>query len=262
MLSVPERFRLLLTEIDGSDFQNINPKVDKAMKMTRDRPNIFYRVENDGGTLIGVVRSQTNSSLIYACYLRSDGSYGCKTQNLYTCGGLRGSVCKHILTLVATAGQNRVILKRFAKWIENSKNERQSKDTDLNVYIFEQYMERMNIRELIPLSQPLLRRRRYVKYHHRDNFPIPSTIKIIDSLLEGEAFIQENGDIQNVSNTILCIGTRTKIQLNDPQISNWNCCTNCNQWFSPEAQEAFKIGTDCPSSMMGLANAHTISFKE
>ena len=232
------------------------------MKMARDRPNIFYRVENDGGTLIGVVRSQTNSNLIYASYLRSDGTYGCKTQNLNTCGGLRGSICKHILTIVATAGQNQVIMKRFAKWIENSRNELPTKHTELNAYIFEQYMEKMNIREVIPPTPPRTRRRRYEGYNHRDNFPIPATIKIIESLLEGEVSIQENGTIQNVSNTILCIGTRTKIQVNDPQISDWKCCVDCNQWFSPEAQEGFKIGTECPSSMMGLANAHTISFNE
>ncbi len=50
--------------------------------------------------LSGVVKSQTDPDLVYACRLKSDGGYSCCTQNLNVCGGLRGSICKHLLVLI------------------------------------------------------------------------------------------------------------------------------------------------------------------
>jgi hypothetical protein len=48
----------------------------------------------------GVVKSQTDPDLVYACRIESDGHYACCTQNLNICGGLRGSICKHLLVLI------------------------------------------------------------------------------------------------------------------------------------------------------------------
>ena len=47
-----------------------------------------------------MVKSQTSKDLVYSCRLASDGQFGCGTQNLKPCGGLQGSVCKHLLVLV------------------------------------------------------------------------------------------------------------------------------------------------------------------
>jgi hypothetical protein len=46
------------------------------------------------------VKSQTDADLVYACRIESDGQYACCTQNLNICGGLRGSICKHLLVLI------------------------------------------------------------------------------------------------------------------------------------------------------------------
>ncbi len=74
-------------------------KLKKATSMLRaDRFQLF--VETDDTHLTGVVKSQTDASLFYACQLKADGSYCCCTQNLNVCGGLRGSLCKHLLVLL------------------------------------------------------------------------------------------------------------------------------------------------------------------
>lgn len=70
----------------------------KAMKMLKsDRFKLFS--EYTESELIGVVKSQSDPDLVYACSF-SNGSFGCCTQNLNVCGGLRGAVCKHLLVLL------------------------------------------------------------------------------------------------------------------------------------------------------------------
>jgi uncharacterized protein YjbI with pentapeptide repeats len=82
-------------------------KLDKAMAMLKaDRFQLFAKVAEDH--LVGVVKSQSDATLVYACRLAADGQYACCTQNLNVCGGLRGSPCKHLLVLIvglAQAGQ-------------------------------------------------------------------------------------------------------------------------------------------------------------
>jgi hypothetical protein len=56
--------------------------------------------ETSDNSLIGVIRSQTNPDLVYSCRLTRDGNFGCCTQNLRACGGLRGAICKHLLVLI------------------------------------------------------------------------------------------------------------------------------------------------------------------
>jgi hypothetical protein len=79
-------------------------KLDKAMAMLKaDRFQLFARVVEDH--LVGVVRSQSDATLVYACCLAADGRYACCTQNLNVCGGLRGSPCKHLLVLILGLAQ-------------------------------------------------------------------------------------------------------------------------------------------------------------
>jgi hypothetical protein len=74
-------------------------KYTKALKMLKaDRFKLYAQVKDDH--LVGVVKSQSDPDLVYSCKLASDGTYGCCTQNLNICGGLRGSICKHLLVLV------------------------------------------------------------------------------------------------------------------------------------------------------------------
>jgi uncharacterized protein YjbI with pentapeptide repeats len=75
------------------------PKIDKATKMLKASG---FKLFNDVAEthLNGVVKSQTDPDLVYACRIESDGNYACCTQNLNICGGLRGSMCKHLLVLI------------------------------------------------------------------------------------------------------------------------------------------------------------------
>lgn len=74
-------------------------KIEKATKMLKASG---FQLFNDVADthLNGVVKSQTDPDLVYACRIESDGKYACCTQNLNICGGLRGSICKHLLVLI------------------------------------------------------------------------------------------------------------------------------------------------------------------
>ncbi|HEY2585333.1 MAG TPA: pentapeptide repeat-containing protein [Tepidisphaeraceae bacterium] len=74
-------------------------KIDKATKMLKASG---FQLFNDltAEHLLGVVKSQTDPDLVYACRIDHEGHYACCTQNLNICGGLRGSICKHLLVLI------------------------------------------------------------------------------------------------------------------------------------------------------------------
>lgn len=75
------------------------PKIDKATKMLKASGfKLFSDVTDEH--VSGVVKSQTDPDLVYACRVAHDGQYSCCTQNLNVCGGLRGSICKHMLVLI------------------------------------------------------------------------------------------------------------------------------------------------------------------
>ena len=74
-------------------------KIKKATKMLRAESFQLFNDVTDSH-LNGVVKSQTDADLVYACRIESDGKYACCTQNLNICGGLRGSICKHLLVLI------------------------------------------------------------------------------------------------------------------------------------------------------------------
>lgn len=74
-------------------------KIDKATKMLKASGfKLFNDVSDEH--VSGVVKSQTDPDLVYACRVAHDGQYACCTQNLNICGGLRGSICKHLLVLI------------------------------------------------------------------------------------------------------------------------------------------------------------------
>ncbi len=79
-------------------------RMDKVKTMLRaDRFQLFSEVSDDRVT--GVVKSQTDYSLFYACSIDKRGNYMCCTQNLNVCGGLRGKPCKHLLVLLVGLAQ-------------------------------------------------------------------------------------------------------------------------------------------------------------
>jgi hypothetical protein len=83
-------------------------RMDKVKTMLRaDRFQLFSEVNDQRVT--GVVKSQTDHSLFYACSVDASGRYMCCTQNLNRCGGLRGGPCKHLLVLLVGLAQGAAI---------------------------------------------------------------------------------------------------------------------------------------------------------
>lgn len=99
--------------LDFADFvELLNIRVELArMKkassmLKKEKFQLFAEVTPEA--LGGIVKSQTDKDLVYSCRLTSTGDFGCCTQNLNPCGGLRGALCKHLLVLIiglAKAGQ-------------------------------------------------------------------------------------------------------------------------------------------------------------
>jgi hypothetical protein len=133
------------TLTDFNDFLNrLRAQVDparlaKALAMLKaERFELFSQF--DAGAVVGVVRSQGDASTVYSCRLAADGAFACCTQNLLTCGGLRGRVCKHILVLVvglAKAGQLDAVAA--LTWVTASNRHKQLVDKDVMAETFLRY---------------------------------------------------------------------------------------------------------------------------
>ncbi len=105
-------------------------KLEKATDMLKaDRFRLFARVEADH--VVGVVKSQSDGSMVYSCRLGADGSYACCTQNLNLCGGLRGSPCKHLLVLIVGLTQAGEFDPGTAHdWAQSSRGQKPALDKD------------------------------------------------------------------------------------------------------------------------------------
>ena len=121
------------------DFETFLKKLNEKMETERmkkagsmlkaERFQLFAEVKDD--VLLGIVKSQTSKDLVYSCRLASDGAFGCCTQNLRPCGGLRGALCKHLLVLViglAKAGQ--LDSATVDHWINLSKKQKPAIDEE------------------------------------------------------------------------------------------------------------------------------------
>lgn len=98
MTSQPAAFDFAsFLELIRRDFDD--ERIKKALTMLKKESFQLFFEQSEAG-ISGIVKSQTDQDLLYACMLNSDGAFGCCTQNLNPCGGLRGSLCKHILCLV------------------------------------------------------------------------------------------------------------------------------------------------------------------
>jgi hypothetical protein len=113
--------------------------LDKALKMLKaDRFKLFVEVKDD--SVVGVVNSQTDKDLVYACRLADDGSFGCGTQNLKPCGGLQGSLCKHLLVLiVGLAKAGTLDPAKAYDWAETSRAQKPTLDKEAMSETFLRY---------------------------------------------------------------------------------------------------------------------------
>ncbi len=134
-----ERVTDLPSFLKGIESRADRKKLKKALKMLKaDRFELFNDVRAD--EVVGVVKSQTDAKLRYACRLGSDGSYSCCTQNLNVCGGLRGSMCKHLLVLVVGLVQARELDPAVADaWIEKTIGIKALLDRDAMSEVFLRY---------------------------------------------------------------------------------------------------------------------------
>jgi hypothetical protein len=125
-------------------FQQLGGKIEparlaKATSMLKaERFQLFADVKDEA--LAGVVKSQSNAELVYSCQLASDGKFGCCTQNLNPCGGLRGALCKHLLVLiVGLAKAGRVDPATVDSWVDSSKKQKPAIDKDVMSETFLRY---------------------------------------------------------------------------------------------------------------------------
>jgi hypothetical protein len=103
-----------------------------------DRFQLFSEVTGDH--VVGVVKSQTDPSLVYSCRLASGGAYACCTQNLNVCGGLRGSLCKHLIVLLFGLVQSGELDAETAeRWVVSAKTRKPALDKDLMSATFIRY---------------------------------------------------------------------------------------------------------------------------
>lgn len=105
--------------------QQLNKQFDqsrfkKSMKMLQsEKFQLFSEVADD--SVVGVVKSQTDADLVYSCRLTGGGEFFCCTQNLNVCGGLRGSLCKHLLVLlIGLAKANELDPTKTYQWVMQS----------------------------------------------------------------------------------------------------------------------------------------------
>lgn len=114
-------------------------KLGKALCMLKaDRFRLYAQVQEDH--FVGVVKSQSDGDLVYSCRLNADGTYACCTQNLNVCGGLRGSLCKHLLVLIVGLTKNGELdPNAIDTWIRLSKTNKPALDKDAMSETFLRY---------------------------------------------------------------------------------------------------------------------------
>lgn len=120
--------------------RSIDPaKLKKATSMLKaDRFQLFAEVSADH--LVGVVKSQSDMDLFYSCRLAATGEFACCTQNLNVCGGLRGSLCKHLLVLIVGLAQAGQLDPATADtWSSASKKKKPVLDKDVMSQAFIRY---------------------------------------------------------------------------------------------------------------------------
>ena len=114
-------------------------RLDKALSMLKaDRFKLFAEVKPD--SVVGIVKSQTDPDLVYSCRLAADGHFGCCTQNLNICGGLRGALCKHLLVLlIGLTKGGELDPTAVDEWVEASRLQKPAIDKEIMSETFLRY---------------------------------------------------------------------------------------------------------------------------
>ncbi|MBX3157573.1 MAG: hypothetical protein KF773_16480 [Deltaproteobacteria bacterium] len=114
-------------------------KLGRALDMLRkDRYQLYAKLDDQH--LVGVVRSQTSQSSVYASWITPQGHYGCAQPDLEECMGLQGAPCKHLLVLiVGLARAHQMPMAQALAWIRAAKRRPPRDDHDLCAETFLQY---------------------------------------------------------------------------------------------------------------------------
>ena len=114
-------------------------RLDKALKMLKKESfELFNEVSKD--SFVGVVKSQSDSDLVYSCQLTKAGEFTCCTQNLKSCGGLRGAMCKHILVMLVGLTKTKKLKPKLAvQWSQLSEDNKLMLDKDLMASVLLKY---------------------------------------------------------------------------------------------------------------------------
>lgn len=113
------------------DLRADSGRVKNAQKMLKGSGFQLFHDASDATHVIGVVKSQSDQDLVYACKLQDDGSFSCCTQNLRPCGGLRGALCKHQLVLLLGLVQAGVLdASKMDSWVKKSLDHEPALDKD------------------------------------------------------------------------------------------------------------------------------------
>lgn len=131
-IDLPKFIKTLTENVDSS-------RMSKVKSMLRaDRFQLFSEVTDEHVT--GVVKSQTDGDLVYACRLGKTGEFFCCTQNLNHCGGLRGALCKHVLVLIIGLAQSGQLGPELAhQWAGASRKKKPALDKDAATATFVRY---------------------------------------------------------------------------------------------------------------------------
>jgi uncharacterized protein YjbI with pentapeptide repeats len=134
--SEPLDFGKFLTNLEVSIEKE---RLKKAIKMLKAESFQLFAEVGDS-KMVGVVKSQTDPNLVYACILTDDGRFCCGTQNLNPCGGLRGALCKHLLVLLmGLTNAGKLDATDADKWAQMSKLQQPKMDKDLMSETFLRY---------------------------------------------------------------------------------------------------------------------------
>lgn len=114
-------------------------KINKATKMLRTTSmKLFHDISPE--CVSGVVKSLTETKIVYACRISHDGQYSCCTQNLNSCVGLRGSLCKHLLVLIiALVQEGELDPVMIDQWVAKAATAKSKLDKEVLADIFLKY---------------------------------------------------------------------------------------------------------------------------
>jgi len=129
-------FATFISRLHGTVDQG---KLGRALKMLKQEAFKLY-VRKDDEHVVGVVRSQTNTSKVYASWLTPEGKYGCCTPDLDECMGLQGNICKHLLVLmVGLTGAGEMEARQAYDWLKAAQGKRPRANGALIADTFIQY---------------------------------------------------------------------------------------------------------------------------